>query len=69
MAIIAIISMLLTGSAHLEPATVFDVTETRVTCEIGDGNLYAYDADRPQIAHGDRVTLVMSDNGQILAAF
>lgn len=68
MAIIAIISMLLTGSAHLEPATVFDVTETRVTCEIGD-DLYAYDADAPQIAQGDSIILVMDNNGQILAAW
>ena len=61
--------MLLTGSARLKSATVYTTTETSVTCEIGDGNLYAYDADRPEVDQGDSVTLVMDNNGQILAAW
>lgn len=69
MAIISIIFMLLSGSAHLEPATVYTVQSTSVTCEIGDGNLYDYSANNPQIAQGDSLTLVMTDAGEILAAW
>ena len=69
MSIIAILIMLLSGSAHLEPSTVYEVQPEHVVCEISDHNLYAYDAVNPQIAQGDSLTLVMTDAGEILAAW
>lgn len=67
--ILTSVIMIFTGTAHIEQASAYIVNPESVICEIGDGNLYEYMADHPSIERGENITLVMTDNGEIIAAW
>ena len=67
--ILTAMMMIFSGNAHIEQASAYIVNPESVICEIGDGNLYEYIADHPSVEKGENITLVMTDNGEIIAAW